>query len=118
MSSETRNQVARSVGFVVASLPLCFGAIRAVTSGTDLRYLITACASLLAGGLTFRVSAGRMRSDWGRSLLALALSTLAGATAAFGLGASNAAAVLAVSGGFGLCVTLGGMLGVFSRRAA
>jgi len=117
MSLEARKKAARAVGFVLASMPLCFGALRALTSGTDFRYVITAFVSLTAAGLTFRLSAGRMRSSWGRSFLALAVSSLAGAMAAFGQGASSAAAVGTVAGGFGICVTLGGMLGVFSRRA-
>jgi hypothetical protein len=115
MSLEARKRVARAVGFALASMPLCFGALRALTSGTDFRYLITALVSLAAAGFTFRLSAGKMRSSWGRTFLALAVSTLAGAMAAFGQGASSAAAVATVAGGFGICVTLGGMLGAFSR---
>jgi hypothetical protein len=117
MPHEERKRVARALGFVLASLPLCFGALRALTSGTDVRYILTALSSLIAAGATFRFSAGRVRSGWVRSLLALAFSTLVGAIAAFGQGATSAAAVGVVAGAFGACVTLGGMLGVFSRRA-
>ena len=112
-----RTRVARGVGFVLASLPICFGALRALTSGTDFRYLVTAFASLVAGWAAFRFTAGRMRSRWARSLLALALSTVAGALAAVGQGASSIPAVLTVTGGFAVCVTLGGMLGVFSKSS-
>ena len=116
MSPEQQQKVARAVGVVVAFLPIGFGALRALTSGTDFRYLVTACAALVAAGITFRLSAGRVRSRWARTILALTLSTLVGAIAAFAQGAASVAAVGTVTGGFGICVTLGGMLGAFSRR--
>jgi hypothetical protein len=48
--------------------------------------------------------------------LALAVSTLAGALVAFGQGATSLGAVGMVATGFAACATVGGMLGVFSRR--
>lgn len=117
MPQEADKRIARAIGFVLASMPICFGALRALTTGTDFRYLVTALASLVAAGITFRLSAGRVRSRGLRSSLALALSTLVGAIVAFGQGATSVAAVATVAGGFGVCVTLGGMLGVFARKA-
>lgn len=107
----------RALAVCFAAAPVGFGALRALTTGTDFRYLITALAVLATAGITFRVGAARIQSRWLLSYLALTLSTLVGGIAAIGQGATSIGAIGAVVAAFGLCVTIGGMLGVFSRTA-
>lgn len=102
---------------VFAAIPVGFGTLRAVTTGTDLRYLATAVASLAVAGTVFRGGASRVSSRWLLSSLALAASTLAGGAVAMWQGATSGPAVAVVATSFGLCVTASGMLGLFSRRA-
>jgi hypothetical protein len=117
MSKNTGQWFVRALAICFAAAPVGFGALRALTTGTDFRYLFTALAVLAAAGITFRVGAARVRSRWLLSFLALALSTLVGGVVAVAQGATSIGAIAAVVVAFGLCVTIGGMLGVFSRTA-
>jgi hypothetical protein len=99
----------------VTAVPVGFGALRAVTTGTDLRYLVTAVASLAVAATLFRVGASRISSRWLLSSLALVASTLAGSAVAMWQGATSGPAVAVVATSFGVCVTASGMLGLFSR---
>ena len=117
MPSNTTRRFMRALAVCLMAVPVGFGALRALTTGTDFRYLVTALAALVVAGITIRVGAPRLRSRWFLSLLALALSTLAGGIVAFGQGATSVAAVVVVATLFGLCVTTGGMLILRSRSA-
>lgn len=108
-------RVTRVCGIVLAALPLSFGALRAVTSGTDFRYLVTAGVVVAAGGWVFRRASFVGRPVWMRPAVAVALSFAAGVLAAFGQGAASVGAVATVVGGFAVAVTLGGLLGAFTR---
>ena len=108
----------RALAVCLMAVPVGFGALRALTTGTDFRYLVTAVAALVVSGVTIRVGAPRVRSRGLLSLLALGLSTLAGGIAAFGQGATSVAAVVVVATLFALCVTTGGMLLLRARAAA
>ena len=117
MSKNASRWFVRVLAVCFAAAPVACGALRAFTTGTDFRYLITALAVLATAGITFRIGAARVRSRWLISFLALALSTLIGGVVAIGQGATSIGAIGAVVAAFGLCVTLGGMLGAFSRTA-
>jgi hypothetical protein len=118
MSANGNHRIARLIAFGFAAIPFCFGALRAFTTGSDFRYLVTALASVAAAWIAFRVSSARVPSRWGRSFLALVVSSVAGGLAAFAQGAKSVPAVAVVATAFGMCFTLGGMLGLFSRKAA
>ena len=118
MSKTPSQWFVRALAVCFAAAPVGFGALRAFTTGTDFRYLVTALAVLAVAGITFRLGAPRVRSHWLLSFLALALSTLVGGVVAIGQGATSIGAIVAVVAAFGLCVTVGGVLGVFSRAAA
>jgi hypothetical protein len=117
MNKNASRWFVRALAVCFAAAPVGFGALRALTTGTDFRYLVTALAVLAAAAITFRVGAPRVRSRWMLSFLALALSTLVGSVVAIGQGATSIGAIGAVVAAFGLCVTVGGMLGAFSRTA-
>ena len=116
MSQAAPPRLVRVLAVGCAAIPVGFGALRALTTGTDFRYLITALASLAAAATIFRLGASRVSSRWLLSSLALAASTLVGGVVAFGQGATSAAAVWVVAFGFGLCVSASGRLGMFSRK--
>ena len=98
-----------------AALPVGFGALRALTTGTDFRYLVTALASLAAAATIFRFGLARVSSRWLLSGLALVACTLVGGLVAFAEGATSAPAVGVVALAFGLCFSASGMLGLFAR---
>lgn len=106
------------LAIVFAATPVGFGTLRVVTTGTDLRNLVTAVASLAVAAMVFRVGVSRVSSRWLLSGLALAASALAGGAVAMWEGATSGPAVAVVATSFGLCVTASGMLGLFSRHAA
>jgi len=117
MNRDATRKLGRLLALGFAAIPVGFGALRALTTGTDFRYLVTALASLAAAATIFRLGASRVRSRWPLSCLALAGSTLVAATVAFGQGATSGPAVWLVALAFSLCVTTSGMLGLFSRAA-
>jgi hypothetical protein len=107
----------RILSAVVAAIPFLFGAIRALQTGSDFRYLAAALAALAAAATVFRLGASRARGTTSRTLLpllALSGATLLAGAVAFGLGATSSAAVWVVAFAFGLCVTAGGTLGLFT----
>ena len=117
MSPDATRKFVRLLALGFAAIPVGFGALRALTTGTDFRYLVTALASLAAAATIFRLGASRVRSRWRLGGLGLAGSTLVAAAVAFGQGAASVPAVAMVALGFSLCVTTSGMLGLFSRAA-
>lgn len=115
IQSATR-KFARVLAVVFAATPVAFGALRALTTGTDFRYLVTALVSLAVAAMSFTLGASRVSS---RSLLscgALVAATVIGGAVAFGLGATSMAAVWLVAFSFGLCVTASGVLGLFASQ--
>ena len=101
-----------------AAIPFVFGAVRAVQTGADFRYLATALASFVSVGVVFFFGGPvtTTGSAWRVSILALSAGTVLSAAAAFGVGARSVGAVLFVSLGFTLCMTMSGTLGLFDRR--
>ncbi len=103
-----------AVGFAVT--PVAFGALRALTTGTDFRYLVTALASLAVAAMIFTFGASRVSSRWVLSCGALVAATVIGGAVAFGQGATSMAAVWLVAFSFALCVTASGVLGLFASQ--
>ena len=118
MRQKTAHTFVRVLAIGLAALPVGFGALRALTTGTDFRYLVMAIASLAVAVSIFRIGRTRRLSRWLLPCLVLAATTLVGAAVAFGEGATSAPAVWFVAFGFGLCVTMGGVLGMFPSSAA
>jgi len=117
MNQPATARFGRVLAFSLAAVPVAFGALRALTTGTDFRYLVTALASLAAAAAIFRFGASRVASRWLLPSLALAAATLVGGAVAFEQGAASATAVWFVAFSFGLCVTASGVLGMFSRSS-
>lgn len=116
MRQDVTQKFVRVLALGFAAIPVGFGALRALTTGTDFRYLVTGLASLAVASTIFGLGASRVSSRWLLSCVALAGSTLVGGAVAFGQGATSAPAVWVVTFSFGLCVTASGVLGLFARR--
>jgi hypothetical protein len=117
MTRSSTRRWATVLAIGLAAVPICFGTVRAATTGTDFRYLVTAVASLAAGATVFWLAAARVPSRWLRSGVAFVVAVLAGAAAAWWQGARSVPATGVVAVGFALCTTASGWLGLFSRRA-
>lgn len=105
------------LGILVAAIPIAFGAVRFVTTGSDQRYLWAALASLLGAVVLLvfhRSGAGPTRLRTIAAVMAAAAST---ALTAVLEGATAGPAVAVVSIAFGLC-SAGGVALVLRGRAA
>lgn len=96
----------RMLGSLIAAIPFVFAVLRAVSTGTDFRFVWLALASTLAAAIVLvpnQVAAGR-----GRGLLALIAATAAATGAGFAQGAQSARSVVFVALGFAIC-SVGGL---------
>ena len=105
----------RALSIALAALPFAFGAIRAVKTGTDVRYLWVAVAAGL-GALTVAQIAGRWRPA-ARALLAFLASGATGIGAALLLGTTLGPGILVVAASFAACFAAAILAAVFSGRA-
>ena len=103
----------RALSITFAGLPLAFGLVRAVSTGTDLRYVWVALASLLGAAAIMAVA----RTSRGGPLVAFAMAAAAFVTstflamlAALLLGTRMGAGMLVVASSFGLCCAVSCLL--------
>lgn len=115
MSQDTNHRAMRILAVALALVPIGFGALRALQTGTDFRYLVTAIATLAVAAMIFRFGAPRVSSRGLLAGLALLAAALTGSAVAFWQGARSAPAVLIVAFAFSLCTTASGALGLFAR---
>jgi hypothetical protein len=95
------------LGLLVAIIPVGFGALRAITTGSDFRYLWVALVSSVAAGVALTATR-RFPSRWLASVaVAVVAATIAAAGAAFALGGRSVPAVLFVAAGFAVCSGVG-----------
>lgn len=102
-------------GIVIACVPIAFGVIRAVSTGTDFRYLWTAIAALAGSAAVIARGPAANHRDAPRVLLALCVGTLLAAATALLVGARSPGAVLVVALAFGACAAVGSGLVTRSR---
>jgi len=109
----------RSFSIFFISLPFLFGLLRAVTTGTDFRYLWVAAASLFGAGLLTAFATAPIR----RPRVAVALSvgsfivaTVCGTAAAMLLGTRFGLGLLVVASSFAFCCAAGCTLFAITRR--
>jgi hypothetical protein len=115
MNQGATNKFVRVVAFGFAAVPFVFGALRALQTGTDVRYLVTALPSFAVAAMIFGIGTPRGAPRWLLSSVTLAGGTLLGAAVAFAQGATSATAVWVVTISFSLCSTASGALGLFAR---
>lgn len=106
----------RLLGLVLAAIPFGFGVLRAVTSGTDRRYVWVAFAAALAAGATLAYSRRAARAGLAPFAAALVVSIAAAGVAGFVLGARSIPSVLLVAVGFAMCEAGGLTLAMRDRN--
>jgi hypothetical protein len=111
----------RFLAILAALVPFAFAAIRAITTGSDLRYLWMALAAVL--GVTVVVVLAKPRSRarnevLARSAGALVLATLLAGSAGYLLGARASYSIWIVAIAFGLCEASAFALASLSRLHA
>ena len=95
----------RLLGAALALIPLAFGLIRAMTTGSDLRYLWLALVVGGASALTLRYT--RSARPLARVALSVVVSGLSGVACALAQGAASLPAVAVVVAGFAVCSGVG-----------
>ncbi|HEX5577101.1 MAG TPA: hypothetical protein VFX40_01940 [Gemmatimonadaceae bacterium] len=101
------------LGSLIAAIPFVFAALRAVSTGTDFRFVWVALASMLAAAIVLAPNRSGAAGS-GRRLLAFIAATAAAAGAGFAQGAQSVPAVLFVALGFAACSVFG--LSLLARR--
>jgi len=106
------------LALVSQSIPFAFGLIRAVTTGTDFRYLwmaVMSCFSAIAVMTMFEGGGSGPGARTVRLVLAAVMSTAVAAATGVMLGATSGVGIAIVSLAFGLCNGVGWTLTVRSR---
>ena len=106
MKRSPRSRWFHALSVVFAAVPFAFALVRAVRTGSDLRYLWIAIAAL--GGATATMAVARRHVSGPTAAVALSagvfvMATLLGVLAALLLGTTLGPGVLAVGSAFGLC---------------
>ena len=116
---ERRRLLLRVTAVVFAGIPVMFGLIRAISTGTDVRYLWLAGAALVGSAAVMVLKPDRaepVRVSVVRALGAIAAGTVCAAVAALVQGAKVGPGVAIVAVGFGLCTGVSAALAFLSRR--
>jgi hypothetical protein len=91
------------LGLLLVAIPFGFAALRALGTGTDLRYAWVALAAA-GGAAALLLPGGRgARPTGARHALAVVVATAAASAVGFGQGARSVPAVLFVAIGFAVC---------------
>ena len=108
----------RILAVLIAAVPFAFGAIRAVTTGRDYRYLVIALASLAGAALGVWIVGAqrRQRHRVPTLLVAFVVSLLFGAVAGWLERARSVTSIVFVAGGFAVCEVVACALALASRR--
>jgi hypothetical protein len=93
----------RIFAVALAALPIAFGVLRLITTGEDVRYLLSALASLAGASAIIVRSPARNTFTTGLTLAAASLGAALAAACAALLGARSASAIAVVAVAFGVC---------------
>ena len=113
------SQLLRFLSIVFAALPIAFGLIRAITTGTDLRYLWLAFAALLSAAGVMVLGRAYASQPFARVALsagAFVISTLFAMSTALLLGTTFNFGMLIVASAFGLCCAASCLLHTLTVR--
>jgi hypothetical protein len=105
-----------TLGLLLVAIPFGFAALRALGTGTDLRYAWVALAAAGAAAALLVPGGRRSRPSAARQALAVVVSTAAASAAGFVQGAHSLPAVLFVAMGFAVC-EVGGIVLMQRSRA-
>lgn len=118
MKRTGREQLFLIAAILVAATPFAFGLLRAMSTGTDWRYVWAALAAFAGSGLVIGIGVSRNRASAvtvGLALLGLIVGTLWAVAEAKYLANVHGAAPWIVSFAFSLCETAGAVLYFMSR---
>src|SRR5262245_5166808 len=110
--------VARILSAVLAAAPLAFGVIRAIRTGTDVRYVYVALAAMVGGMIVTAVTRGFQRPlrPAALAVAVFVVSTALAVVAALLLGTRLGPGILVVAGSFGACFAASSLLSLLARR--
>ncbi len=114
-----RRILLRVIAGALAATPVLFGLIRAISTGSDARYLWLAGAALVGSAAVMVIrpdTAEPVRVSVGRGLGAVAAGAVCAAAAALFQGANAGPGVAIVAIGFGLCTGSSAVLAFLARR--
>lgn len=106
MVSSIRQRFTRVLSIAFAAAPVAFALIRALATGSDLRFVWLALASFVGVALVMRVGQARRRRAGAivaLAAIAFAVAASLAAATAWLLGARSATSVWFVSAGFAFC---------------
>jgi hypothetical protein len=109
---------ARALSAILAAIPFAFGVIRAIETGTDVRYLWVALAAM-GGGMIVTAVARGVRRPLGVAALVVAvfvMSAVCAVLAALLLGTRLGPGILVVAAGFAACFAAASLASVLVRR--
>ena len=107
-----------ALSIIFAAVPFVFALVRAVRTGSDLRYFWLASASLIGAVVITAVGrshAANTRSTGLLSLGVFVVATLFAVVAALLIGTRMGAGVLVVGSGFGFCFALANLFQMSAR---
>ena len=119
MSTSPRRQIASVLAILAAAVPFAFGLIRAITTGTDYRYVWMAIAAALGAAVVVVATKARSLTRNEillRTIAVFGLATVLAGVAGYLLGARAASGIVIVSVSFGLCDAASYALASFARR--
>ena len=111
--------MAVAAAVLLATVPVAFGVIRAVSTGSDLRYIWLAGAAIIgsmAAGLIGGVSPGPARVSLWRAVAAVAAGAICAGVTAILMGANAGPGLAIVAIAFGLCTGAGAMFASLARQ--
>jgi FtsH-binding integral membrane protein len=106
MTGSIRERLIFLLAILLGAMPFAFGVLRALTTGTDFRYLWVAIASSVGANGVLRLAKAGERTPravvalWA---IALVIATLLAGMVAYYVGARNSAALWIVALSFALC---------------
>ena len=108
----------RVASVLLLALPVAFGVIRAVSTGSDLRYLWLAGAAIV-GSMTVAFAGGTSNAGpvpIGRTVLSIVAGAVCAAGVAMLMGTKAGPGIAVVAGSFGLCTGAGAVLAARARQ--
>ena len=119
MKPTSPDRLLSAVALLVAAVPFGFGLVRAVRTGSDVRYLWVAAASLIGAMAVVAIGRTFGTRPYGAGVLSVVtfvVATLFGIGAALLLGARAGPGILVVASAFGACFALSSLLHLLGHR--
>jgi hypothetical protein len=120
MTNSGRRRLMVVAAALFAMVPVAFGVIRAVSTGTDVRYLWLAGAAILGSMAVMPLgggASGRASVSLLRALAAVAAGAICAGVVAIIMGAKAGPGIAIVAIAFGLCTGAGAIFATLARQS-